>query len=354
MIDIYNEIGYIKNVLENGVSERWERDVILLTRYFKAEGLKKSEVKKRMKEKCEMAAKRPNNPIVYNHLVSFGRLNKIIDTAWKKVVPLREIKYIDVSREVVDWFLNLEENITLSDEEMYELKKRRPKVSLKKNHPINWQRTKYLWTLYIWTRIQENYLERPNMHYLQKYSKRFKEDANLKQSFNLKNERDLLYDLGFIDVNYALGIDAKFIKDYDVFNIPVTDENRVRIETGEPPEGELYNCGYWLEKQKMGSFVCQNCGKTFANYKKNPKGGRPRKYCKECSEKIKKSNFNSGVKTLICIDCGEPFEVSSKDHQSKRCPECYEAYRTEKVRQNMQKMREKQKRLSAQTEKPES
>lgn len=352
MIDIYNEIGYIKNVLENGVSEKWERDVILLTRYFKAEGLKKSEVKKRMKEKCEMAAKRPNNPIVYNHLVSFSRLNKIIDTAWKKVVPLREIKYIDVSREVVDWFLNLEENITLSDEEMYELKKRRPKVSLKKNHPINWQRTKYLWTLYIWTRIQENYLERPNMHYLQKYSKRFKEDANLKQSFNLKNERDLLYDLGFIDVNYALGIDAKFIKDYDVFNIPITDENRVRIETGEPPDGELYNCGYWLEKQKMGNFVCQNCGKTFANYKKNPKGGRPRKYCKECSEKIKKSNFNSGVKTLICVDCGEPFEVSSKDHQSKRCPECYEAYRTEKVRQNMQKMREKQKRLSAQTEKP--
>ena len=57
MIDIYNEIGYIKNVLENGVSERWERDVILLTRYFKAEGLKKSEVKKtherKMRDGCK-------------------------------------------------------------------------------------------------------------------------------------------------------------------------------------------------------------------------------------------------------------------------------------------------------------
>ena len=113
MIDIYDEIGYIKNVLENGVSEKWERDVILLVRYFKAEGIKKSEVKRRMKEKCELAAKRPVNPIAYNHLISYARLNKIIEGAWKKQVPLREIKYIDVSREVVDWFLNLENNFVL-------------------------------------------------------------------------------------------------------------------------------------------------------------------------------------------------------------------------------------------------
>lgn len=353
MIDIYNEIGYIKNVLENGVSEKWERDVILLVRYFKAEGMKKAEVKKRMKEKCEMAAKRPNNPIVYNHLISYKRLNKIIDTAWKKQVALRSIRYIDTTKEVIDWFLNLENNYVLSDEEISELKRRRPKVSIKKNHPINWQRTKYLWTLYIWTKIQENYLERPNMHYLQKYAKRFKEDANLKQSFNLKNERDLLYDLGFIDVNYALGIDAKFIRENDVFQIPVTDKNRVRIETGEPPDGDLYNCGYWLEKQKMGTFVCQNCGKTFANYTKNPKGGRPRKYCKECSEKIKNSSLNSGTKKIVCVDCGIEFEVSSKDNKTTRCPDCYEVYRAEKARLGMQKIRKKAISLSVQTEKPQ-
>ena len=342
MIDIYNEIGYIKNVLENGVSERWERDVILLTRYFKAEGIKKSEVKARMREKCEIAAKRPNNPIVYNHLISYKRLNKIVENAWKTPTSLREIRYIDISQEVLDWFLNLEETFVITDEQVEELKKRRPKVQFKGNHPINWQRTKYLWTLYIWTRIQENYLERPNMHYLQKYGKRFKEDGDLKPSFNLKNERDFLYDLGLIDVNYALGIDAKFIRDYDVFNTPITNENRVRIMTGDPPDGELYNCGYWLEKQKMGTFVCENCGKTFANYKKdNSKGGRPRKYCKECSEKIRKMNFGSGVKTVICIDCGRPFEVSTKNTKTNRCPECYELYRNEKVRQNMQKMREK-------------
>ena len=350
MIDIYDEIGYIKNVLENGVSDKWERDVILLVRYFKADGIKKSEVKRRMKEKCEMAAKRSVNPIAYNHLISYARLNKIIDGAWKKQVPLREIKYIDVSREVVNWFLNLENNFTLEEDRLEELRQRRPGINIKKGHPINWQRTKYLWTLYIWTRVQENYLERPNMHYLQKYSKRFKEDANLKQSFNLRRERDFLYDLGLIDVNYALGIDTKFIRDYDVFKIPITDKNRIRIETGEPPDGELYNCGYWLEKQKMGSFVCQSCGKTFANYKKAGKG-RPRKYCKECSDKIQKANLLNGKKTIVCIDCGLSFEVSSKDNQTKRCPTCYELYRNEKVRLNMQKMRKNTLRLSAQTEK---
>lgn len=45
MIDIYDEVGYIKNILVNGVSEKWERDTILLTRFYKTQGLKKSEIK---------------------------------------------------------------------------------------------------------------------------------------------------------------------------------------------------------------------------------------------------------------------------------------------------------------------
>ena len=45
MIDIYDEVGYIKNILVSGISEKWERDAILLSRFYKAQGFKKAEIK---------------------------------------------------------------------------------------------------------------------------------------------------------------------------------------------------------------------------------------------------------------------------------------------------------------------
>lgn len=311
MIDIYDEVGYIKTVLQDGLSEKWERDATLLTRYYKSQGEKKSEVKKKLKEKCEHSRN-----FVYQPYVMYKRLNKVIDNAWKKEVPLREIREIVIPREVVDWFLNLEESVVLTDEKVQELKEKRPKVTIK-NHVMNWQRTKYLFTLYIWTKVQEHYLDKPNMHYLKQYYKRFKEDADLKTSFNMQRERDLLYDLGYIYVNFALGIDATFIRDNDVFRTPITDKNKVVLK-GE----DLYKCGYWLEKQKMGSFICQNCGKEFAHYSKS-KQEMGRKYCKECAELIKyRVSIEDDYKEIICIDCGEVVKVDKKDTRTCRCEDC--------------------------------
>ena len=255
----------------------------------------------------------------------YKRLNKVIDVAWKKEVPLREIRQIEMSKEVVDWFLGLENSVVLTDEEVNELKKKRPKVSIKNNKPLNWQRTKYLFTLYVWTKVQENYLDKPHMHYLKQYYKRFKEDANLKASFNMQRERDLLFDLNYIYINYALGIDATFIKDNDVFKIPITDENKVVLK-GE----DLYKCGYWLEKQKMGSFVCQHCGKEIAYYTMSARE-KARKYCKECSQKIHGNKTgakkNEAKKTKrFCVDCGnECVIISNNDFKTCRCPECQES-----------------------------
>ena len=113
MIDIYDEMGYIKNILVGGISEKWERDAILLSRFYKIQGLKKSEIKKKIKEKCEKSTK-----FEYNHLINYQRLNSIIDKAWKKEVPLREIKDIEVPREVIEWFLHLENEVILSDEKV--------------------------------------------------------------------------------------------------------------------------------------------------------------------------------------------------------------------------------------------
>ena len=156
--------------------------------------------------------------------------SSIFEKAWKDKTPLREISKVEISKEVLEWFLSLETDYTITDERQAELKKRRPNVSIKNNHPINWKRTKYLFTLYIWTKIQENYLNKPNIHYIQECAKRFREDADLKPSFILNNERNLLYDLGFININYALGIEVTFIDKFDVFKIPITDDNRIVIE----------------------------------------------------------------------------------------------------------------------------
>lgn len=294
------------------------------------EGLKKLEVKNKIREKCERS-----RAFYYDHRVNYKRLNKIVDTAWKKEVPLREIKQVEIAKEVLDWFLGLEDSIILTDEEVEQFKVKRPKISIKNNKPINWNRTKYLFTLYIWTKIQENYLNKPNMHYLKKYNKRFQEDADLKPSFSMQRERDFLYDLGYININYALGIDAKFIEN-DVFKTEITDKNRIII-SGE----DLYKCGYWLEKQKMGSFICQNCGKEFAHYTKS-RQEKGRKYCKQCAKIIENDViFDIDYKIIECVDCGEVFKVSKKDNKTCRCDDCQEKKSAEKHRLRQKKYREK-------------
>ena len=92
--------------------------------------------------------------------------SSIFEKAWKDKTPLREISKVEISKEVLEWFLSLETDYVITDEKQAELKKRRPNVSIKNNRPINWKRTKYLFTLYIWTKIQENYLNKPNIHYI--------------------------------------------------------------------------------------------------------------------------------------------------------------------------------------------
>ena len=52
MIDIYNEVAYIKNVLQDGFSSKWQRDAKLLTKYYKLEGVKKCEAKDNIIKKC--------------------------------------------------------------------------------------------------------------------------------------------------------------------------------------------------------------------------------------------------------------------------------------------------------------
>lgn len=325
MIEIYDEEGYIKEVIEHGLSsDRWMRDLTLLVRYWKGEGkevyVSKKRVKDKAREKCQRYVRGWNDNIHYKNF------NTVFEAAWKNKEPLRKIKSIEFTEDVLNWFLGLE-SLEISEDKVKELKSIRPKVTIKKQ-VMNERRVRFLFTLFVWSKIQENYLEKYNMHYLRGYEKKFKENADLNSSFNLKNERNLLFDLGFININHVLGIDAIFMNN-DVFKIPVTDENRI-ILSGE----DLYNCGYWLEKQKYGYYVCQNCGKEVLK-KKKPKNNIT-KYCPECSIQLR----NHTKSQHFCIDCGVEIEYDSVTKRiRKRCAICQAFYNNKKSAESMQHLR---------------
>ena len=322
MIDIYDEMGYIKEVLEHGLSnDSWVKDCSLLAKYYRDEGYKKSEVKKILIEKLDKYS-----PKGYDKNRTFKLVQKIVNSSFKKdsngnyIEQIRSIKSVETTKEIIQWFLDLENGYELSDDMVELEKQRRPKVYVKKK-PMTFNRIKYLFTLYIWTKIQANYLERPNIHYLKKNTVKFKECADLrKASFSLTNERNFLFDLGFIDINHGIGVIPVFMDKYDVFKIPMNDDNRVVIQGDD-----LKHCGYWLLKQKMGSFICENCGKEFAHYSLS-KQEKTRKYCKDCADFIKNNN-----KEKFCVDCGKPIEKNSLHKRAVlRCEDCQKKYRREK------------------------
>ena len=99
----------------------------------------------------------------------------------------------------------------------------------------------------------------------------------------------------------------------------------------------------------MGSFVCQRCGKEFAHYNKS-KQEMSRKYCKECSIKVK--NHNTKVVSITCVDCGKEFDIEEKKVvQVCRCDKCRKAYRNAYKAQKKREKRELEKKIKEDLEK---
>jgi hypothetical protein len=79
--------------------------------------------------------------------------------------------------------------------------------------------------------------------------------------------------------------------------------------------------------------VCMQCGKRVN------KNTLIRHKCRQCRDKeIKK---NGGKKIIRCIDCGKEFEVDWNSRRKNRCDDCYEKYRREKIRKNVENLRKK-------------
>ena len=173
MIEIYDEVSYIKVILEKGLDfKNLRRDCKLLARFYADADIKKAQCKILLKEKAE---KIPS----YDKHRHYAIINKAVDEAYrdkKDGKQLREVREIIISKEILEWFLNLESDFKITNEQVaFELENRHIRLS---NHPINFNRTKFLFTLYIWTRIQSNYVKYPYAHYLQGVMKKFKEDAD--------------------------------------------------------------------------------------------------------------------------------------------------------------------------------
>lgn len=335
MVDIYDELGHIKNVLEHGLDPmRWERDASLLARFWAAEGRKKSDVKVSLKEKCRRYA------FNYNPYRDYKRVNKIVDSAFKDQKngkPIRHTSRVVFPREVLDWFLGLDESFVVSKEKSEEIARNR-KCRLSER-PMNFNRVKTLFTLYVWTLIQSDYIQVANIHYLKKYMKKFKDDADLPSSFSMNRELNILRDLGLLYINSERGVDVVFLKEFEVFKTPVTDENRVEL-SGE----DLYKCGIWLEKQKFGSYVCQNCGREFP-FKGLGKGEKRRKYCPECHDRLFRHKAEDLGLERECVDCGRYFSVEESTSRVRRCEECQhkrdlESKRRYKERKRAEEMEE--------------
>ena len=62
-----------------------------------------------------------------------------------------------------------------------------------------------------------------------------------------------------------------------------------------------------------------------------------------------KKNFSLNTKVIQCVDCGEWFEVSSKDNTTCRCSECYyshrKRYKAEKEKERRDRLRGQSKQL---------
>lgn len=72
--------------------------------------------------------------------------------------------------------------------------------------------------------------------------------------------------------------------------------------------------GYeYLKFTQNGNFIrCQDCGILIRNNKSQTK-----KYCSDCA-----GYTSQETKTVVCIDCGKEFEVSSKNNKTFRCKIC--------------------------------
>lgn len=92
--------------------------------------------------------------------------------------------------------------------------------------------------------------------------------------------------------------------------------------------------GYEYLKYKGGNFIrCAECGILTRGNKNGTK-----RYCKDCSAYTPQE-----MKTIVCVDCGKEYTVSSLANKSCRCEDCYSVYRKQRKLETQRERRNKAK-----------
>lgn len=130
MIEIYDELGHIKDVLAHGFkNDSWRTDGKLLAMYYRDSGVKKSETLKKIKTKCEQYC--GGNGGSYNKTSSYKTVNAFVDKAYRKdkqgnyKEQIRNITSVYITKDILKWFLDLEDRIILTDKQVEEFKKKK-------------------------------------------------------------------------------------------------------------------------------------------------------------------------------------------------------------------------------------
>ena len=307
MLKNLDEITKLQEILENGFSEDWKNEVRILTKHLKLQGIKKCKIKEQIKSKLE------NEVEAYNKFTMFNTVNNIIDKAWKDDKPLRQITQITIPQATVDWFLALEGQ-KIPQETILSIKAKKATKVIEKFW--NWNRVKMLWTLYVWAKIQQQYSDFWQYVAVEREVGHFRECAGLPEKYKVVQESNNLHDLGIVRISSERNLQLQFLE-----QLP-QDGDMVTI-SGQ----DMVKCGYWLEKQKMGSFICQRCGKEIAITNAT---GRKRKYCPDCTSP-------KGTIQDVCIDCGKVFEKSAKATKTCRCYKCQQERDKERKRRSKSK-----------------
>lgn len=113
--------------------------------------------------------------------------------------------------------------------------------------------------------------------------------------------------------------------DRGLLELPMRNDNtsiRVTFIDTESPEelfvSDFRELGYEYLKYKGENFIrCAECGILTRGNKNGTK-----RYCKDCAAYTPQE-----TKTVVCVDCGKEFQVSSMANRTSRCQECYKEYR---------------------------
>lgn len=326
MLRIFDTPKYIEDNIKYGFRDpnTWRSDAALFVRWKHAlePDLKKREVKEILIKKCKKSVP------MYVHDLQYNTINRIMDKNWnEEFVPIK-VKSIQMTQGVIDWFIN---------------------QNLKKNE------LKFLFALYMGYILNRCSKHESKIKYIYDNGtdKMFlRNNTSMPKNYSTFSMFNRMEELGYLQMyrecSTLLFIDNPELSIYTEIKDDKPKEYTYKFYCGSSNSKDmkytfttedLYDFGDKFWKITQGFITCKRCGKVIEKVTN-------RKYCEECA-KIENEHFvpkDKQIKKVICCNCGNEFETSSKNNKKEyRCPDCYKRYRRNKKTETMRQLRIKEK-----------